>query len=86
MTDSSQPDLKHSKTTKPQIAAPNIETSIIDEPSKLLWFANVAISPGLLLIANDLMNNPRRAGMTRLSDELQIIMSVAVSSTLVTRC
>jgi len=46
-----------------------------DEPSKLLWFANVAISPGLLLIANDLMNNPRRAGVTRLSDELQIIMS-----------
>ncbi|WP_292788981.1 hypothetical protein [Nostoc sp. NMS7] len=62
------------------IAAPNIETSIIDEPSKLLWFANVAISPGLLLIANGLMNNPRRAGVTRLSDELQIIMSDGCST------
>ncbi|HYX17874.1 MAG TPA: hypothetical protein VE944_26645 [Nostoc sp.] len=57
------------------IAAPNIDPLTIDEPSKLLWFANVAISPGLLVIANDLMNNPRRAGITRLSDELQIIMS-----------
>jgi hypothetical protein len=46
-----------------------------DDQSKLLWFANVAITPGLLLVANDLMNNPRRAGITRLSDELQIIMS-----------
>lgn len=57
------------------IAAPNIDPLIIDEQSKLLWFANVAISPGLLIIANDIMNNPRRAGVTRLSDELQIIMS-----------
>ncbi|MGI2907953.1 hypothetical protein, partial [Tolypothrix sp. VBCCA 56010] len=57
------------------IAATNMETLITDESSKLLWFANVAISPGLLLIANELMNNPRRAGVTRLSDELQIIMS-----------
>lgn len=57
------------------IAAPNVEMSIIDEPSKLLWFANIAITPGLLLVANDLMNSPRRAGVTRLSDELQIIMS-----------
>ncbi len=58
------------------LAVPLIDTPASqDKPSKLLWFANVAISPGLLLIANDLMNNPRKAGVTRLSDELQIIMS-----------
>ncbi|RAM52021.1 MAG: hypothetical protein C6Y22_08255 [Hapalosiphonaceae cyanobacterium JJU2] len=57
------------------IAAPGLEIAPQDEPSKLLWFANVSITPGLLLIANELMNNPRRAGVTRLSDELQIIMS-----------
>lgn len=46
-----------------------------DEPSKLLWFANVAVSPILLTIANDLIENPRKAGVVRLSDELQVIMS-----------
>jgi hypothetical protein len=57
------------------IAALNIELAPQDEPSPLLWFANVAVSPGLLIIALDLMNNPRRAGVVRLSDELQVIQS-----------
>ncbi len=46
-----------------------------DEPSRLLWFANIAVSPVMLTIATDLMNNPRKAGVVRLSDELQVIMS-----------
>ena len=48
-----------------------------DEPNRLLWFANIAVSPGLLVIANDLMNNPSKAGVVRLSDELQVIQSDA---------
>ena len=51
--------------------------STTDEPIRLLWFANTAVSPGLLVIANDLMNNPRKAGVVRLSDELQVIQSDA---------
>ncbi len=46
-----------------------------DEPSKLVWFANVGIAPAILQIANDLMENPRKTGVVRLSDELQILMS-----------
>lgn len=49
----------------------------ISKPSNILWFANVAITPNILAIANDLMENPRKAGVTRLSDERQIIMSDA---------
>lgn len=58
------------------IAAPAIFDSLPqDEPSRLLWFANIAVTPRLLVIANDLMNNPRKAGVVRLSDELQVIQS-----------
>ena len=59
----------------PASIAVKIETAPQDEPSRLLWFANIAVTPGLLAIANDLINNPRKAGVVRLSDELQVIMS-----------
>lgn len=57
------------------IAASNLDIVPQDESSQLLWFANIAVNPALLTIANDLMNNPRKAGVVRLSDELQVIMS-----------
>lgn len=59
------------------IAIPEVEIAPQDEPSRLLFFANVAVCPALLVIANDLMNNPRRAGVVRLCDELQVIQSEA---------
>ena len=42
--------------------------------SNLIWFANVAISPALLQLAADLIENPRKASVIRMSDERQIIM------------
>lgn len=56
-----------------------MQTQSQPESSNLLWFANVAVNPTLLTIAHDLMENPRKAGVTRTSDELQIIMSDACS-------
>ncbi len=54
-----------------------VNTENQDESSSLLFFGNVAVCPTLLVIANNLMNNPRRAGVVRLSDELQVIQSEA---------
>lgn len=53
--------------------------SVPDEPTRLLWVAHTPLTPTLLRVANELMQNPRRAGVVRLSDELQIIMSDACS-------
>lgn len=52
-----------------------LDTIASDEPSKLVWFANVGITPAILQIANELMENPRKTGVVRLSDELQVLMS-----------
>lgn len=43
-------------------------------PTNNLWFAQLAVSPGLLRLAADLMDNPRKAGIVRISDERQVIM------------
>lgn len=63
----------------PSAIASATQTITVPDPSpeNLLWFANVAVSPALLKLANDLMENPRKAGVTRVSDELQVIMSDA---------
>ena len=45
------------------------------EQQNILWFAQIAVSPALLRIANQLMENPSMTGVVRLSDELQVIMS-----------
>ncbi|MDJ0615785.1 MAG: hypothetical protein QNJ63_03390 [Calothrix sp. MO_192.B10] len=56
------------------IASPSEVITVPDPtPENLLWFANVAVSPALLKLANDLMKNPRKAGFTRVSDELQVV-------------
>jgi hypothetical protein len=46
-----------------------------EDHQNLLWFAQISVSPALLRIANELMANPSKTGVVRLSDELQVIMN-----------
>ncbi len=75
----------NSEIRVPASIGEKVQTSKINEmiqtqsSSNLLWFANVAVSPALLALAHDLMENPRKAGVVRISDELQVIMSDSCS-------
>ena len=49
------------------------------EPRKLLYVAQLCATPSLVLAMSDLINNPRKAGISRASDGRQLVMSDACS-------
>jgi len=49
------------------------------EPRKLLYVAQLCATPALVLAMSDLINNPRKAGISRASDGRQLVMSDACS-------
>lgn len=50
------------------------ENTMATPTDSLLWFAKMPVSPGLLRLAVELMENPRKAGIVRVFDERQVIM------------
>ena len=52
-----------------------VSTSETIQIANMLWFGNVPVTPELFRLAADLIENPRRAGITRLPDERQIILT-----------
>ncbi|WP_026736101.1 hypothetical protein [Fischerella sp. PCC 9605] len=62
------------------LAVPMVDVAPAEsEPQNLLWFANVPVSLRVLTAANDLIQRPRRGGIVRLSDELQVILHDSIS-------
>ena len=49
------------------------------EPRKLLYVAQLCATPALVLAMSDLINNPRKAGISRASDGRQLVMSDSCS-------
>lgn len=45
------------------------------EVANMLWFGKIPVTPALFRLAADLIENPRRAGIVRIPDERQIILT-----------
>lgn len=57
---------------------PGLKMNNTDETiqiANMLWFGNVPVTPELFRLAADLIENPRKAGINRLPDERQIILT-----------
>ena len=52
-----------------------VNTSETIQIANMLWFGKVPVTPEIFRLAADLIENPRRAGITRLPDERQIILT-----------
>lgn len=58
----------------PRVKMTNIDSDTI-QIANMLWFGRVPVTPQLFRLCADLIENPRRAGIARIPDERQIILT-----------